>query len=300
MLTRRTLFAASASIAAASPLHAATPGSLLLVAKQIDDLISLDPHENFDASGGELTGNIYERLVIPDQRDPSRLRGELAESWSVSEDGLTLRFVLRPGAVFASGKPVTATDAVFSLRRAIRLNKAPAFILGQFGLTPGNVEELIRTDGDRALSLQTAHRQAPSFVLYCLTAFVASVVERDLVLSHAAGDDLSNAWLRQNNAGSDPWTLRSWRAGESVMLDRNPRHSAAATLSAPAVANAREPDAAKRLDEYRRLQRDSQQRDPFVLLLQQVEVAAVRNEVAGFALGGIANRTAYAEVSKAG
>jgi len=243
MLTRRTLLAASASIAAAPPLRAATPGNMLVVARQIDDITSLDPHESFEASGGEVVSNVYERLVIPDPQDPSRLRGELAESWSVSEDGLTLRFVMRADAVFASGQPVTAADAVFSLRRAVQLNKAPAFILGQFGLTPGNVEGLVRTDGDRVVLLQTAQRQAPSFVLYCLTAYVASVVERGLVLAHAAGDDLGNAWLRQNSAGSGPWTLRSWRASEGVTLDRNPRHAASPAMSRVVIRHVADPTA---------------------------------------------------------
>ncbi len=528
MLTRQILLTASASVAAAPPLRAASSSSTLVVAKQIDDITSLDPHEAFEASSGEVISNIYERLVSPDPQDPSLLRGELAESWSVSDDGLTHRFVLRSDAVFASGKPVTVADAVFSLRRAVRLNKAPAFILGQFGLTPGNVEERIRSDGDRVVLLQTTERQAPSFVLYCLTAYVACILERDLVLSHAVGDDLGNAWLRQNSAGSGPWVLRSWRASESVMLDRNPRHREAAVigrvitrhiadpsaqllllqqgdvdiarnlssdqlrgmvgapglrlvtgersiliylalnashpafakpavrqaikwavdydgiqrnltpltwkvhqsflpdgmpaaladmpfrkdvaharallaeaglpdgfeitidhpaiapyaeiaqalqgnlaeigiraellagdqrqiitktrarqhqaallywgsdyfdpnsnaqafcvnpdnsdnpairtvawrnnwrdpgLSARAVANARQTDTARRLDEYRSLQRDSRERDPFVLLLQQVEVAATRDTISGFVLGGLANRTAYAAVTKAG
>ncbi len=242
MLTRRTLLAASASLAA-PPLRAATPGNMLVIARQIDDITSLDPHESFEASGAEVVSNLYERLIIPDPRDPSRLRGELAESWSVSEDGLTLRFVMRADAVFASGQPVTAADAVFSLRRAVQLNKAPAFILGQFGLTPGNVEGLVRTDGDRVVLLQTARRQAPSFVLYCLTAYVASVVERGLVLSHAAGDDLGNAWLRQNSAGSGPWTLRSWRASEGVTLDRNPRHPASPAMSRVVIRHVADPTA---------------------------------------------------------
>ncbi len=190
-----------------------------MIAKQIDDLTSLDPHESFEPSGGEIINNIYEKLLIADPQDPSRLQGELAERWSVSEDGLTHSFVLRADAAFASGRPVTAADAAFSLQRAIRLGKSPAFILGQFGLTPGNVEERIQSDG-RALLLRLAERQAPSFVQYCLTATVASIVERDVVLSHAVGGDLGNAWLRQNSAGSGPWVLRSWRANEAVVLDR--------------------------------------------------------------------------------
>src|SRR5262252_2408873 len=41
----------------------------------------------------------------------------LAESWSVSADGLSYEFVLRPGARFHNGEPVTADDVKFSLER---------------------------------------------------------------------------------------------------------------------------------------------------------------------------------------
>ena len=45
-------------------------------------------------------------------------RGGLAESWSTSEDGLTWRFVLRKGAVFHDGTPLTAEAVVNSLKIA--------------------------------------------------------------------------------------------------------------------------------------------------------------------------------------
>ena len=41
----------------------------------------------------------------------------LAESWSVSEDGLTYDFVLRRGVQFHNGEPVTAEDVKFSFER---------------------------------------------------------------------------------------------------------------------------------------------------------------------------------------
>ena len=73
-----------------------------------------------------------------------------------------------------------------------------------------------------------------------------------------------------------------------------------AGLSERAAANARETDARKRLGDYRQLQQDARERDPFVILLQQMEVAVTRKEVSGFALGGLAGRTAYAAVGKLG
>ena len=69
-------------------------------------------------------------------------------------------------------------------------------------------------------------------------------------------------------------------------------------LSARAAANAREADTAKRLDGHRRLQRDAQRPDPFVVMLRQVEAAVTRPGVAGFRLGGLAARTDYAAVTK--
>ncbi len=256
MLTRRTLLAASA-LTLSTRAGAATPPGTLVMAKQIDDITSLDPHEAFEVSSGEVSSNVYEKLIVPHPDDPARLQGELAASWSVSEDGLTHRFVMRPDAVFASGNPVTAADAAFSLQRAIKMNKAPAFILGQFGFTPGNVEERIRAE-ENAVTLRTAEPQAPSFVQYCLTANMAVVMERAAVLAHEVNNDLGNAWLRQNSAGSGPWTLRQWRANESVVFDRNKRHAAAGPLTR--VITRHVADAATQL-----------------LLLQQGDVDIARN-----------------------
>ena len=64
MLNRRTLLAAP-MLVAATPLRAATVQDVLVIAKQIDDITSLDPHESFEASGGEVVSNLYEKLVIP-------------------------------------------------------------------------------------------------------------------------------------------------------------------------------------------------------------------------------------------
>jgi ABC-type oligopeptide transport system substrate-binding subunit len=43
------------------------------------------------------------------------IRGELAETWDVSEDGLTYTFHLNPNAKFSDGSPITAEDVEFSL-----------------------------------------------------------------------------------------------------------------------------------------------------------------------------------------
>jgi peptide/nickel transport system substrate-binding protein len=58
---------------------------------------------------------VHDALVKPMPAGPAT--PSLAESWSVSRDGLTYDFVLRPGAKFHNGDPVTAEDAKFSFER---------------------------------------------------------------------------------------------------------------------------------------------------------------------------------------
>ena len=149
MLTRRVLIGTTTSVPAlvlanSGAIRAATPSDVAVMVRQIDDITSLDPHESYEPSGVEVVANCYQVLVTPDRTDPNVLRGDLAEAWEVAEDGLTYTFRLRPDARFASGSPVSAEDAAFSLQRAIMLDKSPASIIGQFGFTRDNVAERIR------------------------------------------------------------------------------------------------------------------------------------------------------------
>ncbi len=62
MLTRRALIgtttvAATASVARPPAAGAATPRDVAVMAKQIDDITSLDPHESFEPSGNEIVWN---------------------------------------------------------------------------------------------------------------------------------------------------------------------------------------------------------------------------------------------------
>src|SRR5260370_31699329 len=58
---------------------------------------------------------LHDALVKPMPGQPRA--NALAESWSVSKDGLTYEFVLRKNALFHNGDPVTADDVKFSLER---------------------------------------------------------------------------------------------------------------------------------------------------------------------------------------
>jgi len=59
--------------------------------------------------------NIYDTLFAMDET--GAIRPQMVDSWKVSDDGLTYSFTLREGLVFHDGQPVTAEDAVASIKR---------------------------------------------------------------------------------------------------------------------------------------------------------------------------------------
>jgi len=204
-----------------SAMQAATPKDTLVTAWQIDNILSLDPGEVFEFTSAEIMGNTYERLIGYDPKDVSKIHGEVAEFWTVSPDEKTFTFKVRPNKKFASGNPVSAEDVVFSLQRAVILDKSPAFILGQFGLTKENVKDKIKQSGPLEFTMEIDKAYAPTFVLYCLTSTVASVVDKKLVTQHEKDGDLGYNWLKTNYAGSGPFKIREWKPNEVVVLERN-------------------------------------------------------------------------------
>jgi peptide/nickel transport system substrate-binding protein len=254
---------ALALAAAGLPLQAATPKDTLVVAMAFDDIISLDPAEVFEISAGELMGNAYDRLLRYDVLDPSKLLPEVASAWAVSADGRTYTFTLKPALKFASGNPLTAEDVAWSLQRAVLLDKTPAFILTQFGFTKDNVKDKVKAVNATSLTLETDKAYAPTLVYNCLTANVASIVDKQLVLGKAVVkdgvSDLGWGWLKTNYAGSGPMKIREWRANEIVALERNDQHTGAQSKPARVI--------------YRHIKESTTQR----LLLEKGDIDIARN-----------------------
>jgi peptide/nickel transport system substrate-binding protein len=212
--------------------QAATPANTLVIAKNIDDIITLDPGEAYEASDGEIITNIYDRLIRYEATDFRSLVGGVAERWTVSEDGRTFTFKIRPGLKFQSGNPVTAEDAAFSLQRVVLLDKTPAFLLTQFGWTKDNVAQNIKAQDASTLVLTVPTDFAPTLVLNAISTTASAVVDKKEALQHSVGDDLGNNWLKNHSAGSGAFNLRSWTPNESVVLDANPNFH----LGAPKLA----------------------------------------------------------------
>ncbi len=208
--------------------QAATPDNTFVMAKDIADIITMDPAEVFELTTGEIIANIYDRVMMFEPEDLQTLVGGVTESWEISNSGKTITFKMRPGLKFHSGNPVRAEDVAWSLQRVVKLNKTPAFIVTQFGWTADNVDDLVKATDDRHVQVTITEDFSPGLVLNALSAGIASVVDKKLVMSHEKDGDLGYDWLKSNSAGSGAFSLKTWKANELVTLDANAgyRHGA--------------------------------------------------------------------------
>ena len=209
---------------------AATPADVLVVAANIDDIVSIDPAEAYEFSSGEYVTQTYDRLVQYDAPDVKTLAAGLATEWKADDANKTITFTLRDGVKFSSGNPLRAEDVVYSWKRVVVLNKSPAFLLTQLGWTPENIETMVKADGNKVV-VKYAGDFSSAFVLNVLAARPASVVDAVTVQANEASGDMGNAWLKANSAGTGAFILKAFRPAEIINLEANPNYF----LGAPAI-----------------------------------------------------------------
>lgn len=183
---------------------------------------TLDPAQVRDLSAVTMLRQIYRGLMYYD--DDLNPVPEIAESVTVSDDGLHYRFTIRDGTTFHDGSPIVADDVLFSLSRAVdpdtvegdlSLLGGPAFlsdIVGYRDVLNGNLDELagITVVSDKAVEITLIAPRA-SFLMK-LASVPAFIVDRDQVTSD------STWWARPN--GSGPYRVEKWEPGDSLELSR--------------------------------------------------------------------------------
>ena len=83
-----------------------------------DDMATLDPAIGYDWQNWSMINGMFSRLV--DYKFGStEIVPQLADSWTISPDGLVYTFKLNPKAKFTNGRQVTAADIKYSIERAV-------------------------------------------------------------------------------------------------------------------------------------------------------------------------------------
>lgn len=115
-----------------------TSGGLDLAVQIGPDPETVDPALNSSIDGGNMILHAFETLMTVDSEN--KIVGGQAESFEVSEDGLTYTFHLRDGLKWSDGTPLTANDFVYSWKRLADPNTAAPYAGDMLGYVKGYEE----------------------------------------------------------------------------------------------------------------------------------------------------------------
>ena len=132
----------------------------------------------------------------------------LAESWEVSEDGLSVTFNLRKGVVWHDGVPFTSADVQFSLLEVVK-EYHPR---GKGNLGPVTS---IDTPDDYTVVLNLEHPYVP--LMRGLSSLESPIIPKHLY----AGTDFRNNEAVNKPIGTGPFKFVEWVKGSYIRLERN-------------------------------------------------------------------------------
>ncbi len=187
---------ASVSRAAPGTVSSATVRTALSFTPQ-----SPDPAIFFQNEGFTIEEACYENLVryTPNAPKPE-YQPWLATSWTISPDGLTYAFKLRPGVRFHDGTPVNAEAWKFTAERTIKINQGPIeAMVGVAAVDAPNPETVV---------FHLAH-PVSDFLAFIASGYGIKAVSPATVKAHQVNGDLGQSWLRTHDAGSGPYTLNA-------------------------------------------------------------------------------------------
>ena len=198
----------------AAALAAAQPAGTLLVGL-VAEPVNLDPAQVTDLNSNRVGRRVVATLVtFPDES--TQIVPGLAESWTVSKDGLRYTFKLRRGVAFHDGSPFNAEAVKFSIERQINpehpFNKLGKYPFANFFF--GNVKAVEVVDD---ATVEFVLKEPRASFLAVLTAGAASIVSPTAV--RKLGADYPS-----QPVGTGPFKFVSWERGQRVVLEKNPTY----------------------------------------------------------------------------
>jgi ABC-type transport system substrate-binding protein len=214
-----------ASVSIAAMMIAAAPafaemkqgGEMTVTFK--DDLITLDPAIGYDWKNWSVIKSVFDGLMDY-KPGTTELVPDLAESFAVSDDGLTYTFTIRKGVKFHNGREMTAAEVKYSLERTCNpATQSPG--AGYYGalngfddFQAGKATELAGVQVVDDHHLQIKLSRPDSTLLHLLALNFSFVVPKEVV--EAEGPDFGH-----KPVGTGAFKVTEWTSGQSLTLERN-------------------------------------------------------------------------------
>ena len=177
-----------------NPLIAADAPSLAVIRRTVGDLVHIN-------------------------RWSQRTEAALAKSWTVSPDGRTMRLKLRQGVRFSDGHPLDAADVLFSYQ--LFLDKELASPYRQLLMINDRPIQIQQIDAS-TIDFRFSQPMAAGLRVFDSIAILPEHLMRPLFEQGKAAEAWSLTTAPGEMAGLGPYRFKEYRAGERVVLERNP------------------------------------------------------------------------------
>lgn len=184
-----------------------------------DDVATLDPAIGYDWQNWSMIKSLFDGLMdyVP---GTTTLRPGLAESYDISEDGMTYTFHLRKGVKFTNGREMTADDVKYSLDRVtLPATQSPgagffASIKGADKMADGSATSLEGVKAVDPLTVEIALNRPDATFLHVMALNFSYIVPKEAV--EAAGADFG-----KHPVGTGAFKLTDWTLGQQLVFERN-------------------------------------------------------------------------------
>jgi len=146
-----------------------------------------------------VTANIYQSMTTPGN---TAIGGGVAQSWTISNNGSTVTFHIRPGLNFSNGQPVTSADVAASLNHT----KTSPLRSSLFAISN------IQTPDPSTVVVNLSKPTAGDF-LWALTYVDGQIYPANAISTQSS-----------QPVGAGPYLLKSYRQGSSIVIMKNPKY----------------------------------------------------------------------------
>jgi peptide/nickel transport system substrate-binding protein len=185
-------------------------GGILQVALAADPP-SLDAQQEQTFAVAQPMGPVYNNLIVLDPHNYPEVIGDVAKSWTVSDDYLTYTFTLHEGVKFHDGSEMTSADVKASLDKIVFPSE------GVISPRRGNFQMVKSIEApDRSTVVIRLHYPSPAFLSNL--AGPANFIYPKKYL------DTDPHYFKTHAVGSGPFKLKNYVRGSYVELERNPNY----------------------------------------------------------------------------
>lgn len=183
-----------------------------------DDVSTLDPAIGYDWQNWSMIKSLFDGLMDY-KPGTTELVPDLAESYTISEDGLVYTFKLKPGVKFHNGRELVASDVKYTLDRVVNpetQSPGAGFFAAIDGFDAASAGEAAELSGVKALDDQTIEitlSRPDATFLHVMALNFAHVVPKEAVEEY--GQDFG-----KHPVGTGAYEMTDWTLGQHVIFSR--------------------------------------------------------------------------------